>query len=256
MDIQKAAFDLLMAEKTKTPIDPFTSSTEISTDDAYRIQLLQIEEKLEDAHLVGMKIGLTSKVMQTMFNVDTPDFGHILNTMVFENNGTVSVSRFIAPKVEFELAFILKEDLKGPNITPEQVLAATEAIVPAIEIIDSRIKDWQFKFQDTVADNGSSAGAVLGEKHSVPSLDKLADIQVVAKKNGMVFDEGISSAVMGNPANAVAWLANMLAEYDIALKAGQFILAGAITAAVPFESGDVFEVDFGSYGIVKLSFTD
>ncbi|WP_455675815.1 2-keto-4-pentenoate hydratase [Pradoshia sp.] len=256
MNIQKAAFDLLMAEQTKTAIEPFTSSTEITTDDAYRIQLMQMKEKLKDAHVVGMKIGLTSKVMQTMFNVDTPDFGHILNTMVFENNGAVSVSRFIAPKVEFELAFILKEDLKGPNITPEQVIAATEAIVPAIEIIDSRIKDWQFKFQDTVADNGSSAGAVLGGKHSVPSLEKLADISVVAKKNGMVFDEGISSAVMGNPANAVAWLANMLAEYDIALKAGQFILAGAITAAVPFESGDVFEVDFGSYGIVKLSFTD
>ncbi|QFK71907.1 2-keto-4-pentenoate hydratase [Pradoshia sp. D12] len=256
MDIQKAAFDLLVAERLKTPIEPFTSSTDLSVDDAYRIQLLQINEKLKDAHLVGMKIGLTSKVMQTMFNVDTPDFGHILNTMVFENRQTLSVSQFIEPKVEFELAFVLKEDLKGPDVTSEQVLAATEAIVPAIEIIDSRIKNWQFKFQDTVADNGSSAGAVLGEKHPVPSLEQLANIRVVAKKNGEVFDEGMSSAVMGNPAKAVAWLANMLADYDITLKAGHFILAGAITAAVPFESGDVFEVDFGSYGEVKLSFTE
>jgi 2-keto-4-pentenoate hydratase len=256
LDIQKAAFDLLEAERLKKPIAPFTSSTELSVDDAYRIQLLQIDEKLKDAHLVGMKIGLTSKVMQTMFNVDTPDFGHILNTMVFENGQTISVSQFIEPKVEFELAFILKEDLKGPNVTSEQVLVATEAIVPAIEIIDSRIKNWEFKFQDTVADNGSSAGAVLGEKHPVPSLEKLANIRVVAKKNGEVFDEGISSAVMGNPTEAVAWLANMLADYDITLKAGHFILAGAITAAVPFESGNVFEVDFGSYGEVKLSFTD
>ena len=256
MDIQKAAFDLLAAERLKKPIEPFTSSTEISVDDAYRIQLLQINEKLKEAQLVGMKIGLTSKVMQTMFNVDTPDFGHILNTMVFENGQTISVSQFIAPKIEFELAFVLKEDLTGPNVTSEQVLAATEAIVPAIEIIDSRIKNWQFKFEDTVADNGSSAGAVLGEKHPVPSLEQLADIRVVAKKNGEVFDEGMSSAVMGNPAKAVAWLANMLADYDITLKAGHFILAGAITAAVPVESGDVFEVDFGSYGEVNLSFKD
>jgi 2-keto-4-pentenoate hydratase len=256
MDIHKAASDLLVAERTKNPIDPFTSSTNISVDDAYQIQLLQIDEKLKGAHLVGMKIGLTSKVMQTMFNVDTPDFGHILNNMVFENKAKVSVSQFIHPKVEFELAFILNKDLKGPGITPEQVLAATESIVPAIEIIDSRIKDWKFKFQDTVADNGSSAGAVLGEKGPVPSLDDLAEIHVTAKKNDVVFDEGISGAVMGNPVNAVAWLANMLAEYDISLKEGQFILAGAITAAVPFESGDVFEVDFGSYGIVELSFTD
>jgi len=256
LDIQKAAVALLEAERLKKPIAPFTSSTDISVDDAYQIQLLQIEEKLKSAKLEGMKIGLTSKVMQQMFNVDTPDFGHILNTMIFENNGEVSKAQFIQPKVEFELAFILKEDLMGPNVTAEEVLKATEAIAPAIEIIDSRIMDWKFKFQDTVADNGSSAGAIIGELKAVPSFDELANIRLVAKKNGEIFDEGVSSAVMDNPANAVAWLANMLSDYNISLKAGQFILAGAITAAVPFEPGDEFEVDYGEYGQVKVTFME
>jgi 2-keto-4-pentenoate hydratase len=203
-----------------------------------------------------MKIGLTSKVMQHMFNVDTPDFGHILNTMVFDNYSKVSKSQFIQPKVEFEIAFILKEDLTGPNVTPEQVMQATEAIAPAIEIIDSRIQDWKFKFQDTVADNGSSAGAIVGTPLPVPTYEQLANISIVAKKNSIVFDEGVSNAVMDNPANAVAWLANMLSDYDISLKAGQFILAGAITAAVPFEANDQFDVDFGEYGKVQVTFTE
>ena len=256
MDIQQAANTLLEAERLKQPIAPFTSSTEISVDDAYRIQLLQIEKKLENAQLAGIKIGLTSEVMQRMFNVDTPDFGHILDTMVFENGKEISKSRFIQPKVEFEIAFILKEDLKGPNVTPAQVMKATEAIAPAIEIIDSRIVDWKFKFEDTVADNGSSAGAIIGLSKPLPSLEELATIRVVAKRNGEVFDEGTASAVMGNPANAVAWLANMLSDYGISLKAGQFILAGAITAAVPFEYGDHFDIDFGEYGNVKVTFIE
>ena len=256
MNIQTASQALLDAEKNKLPIEPFTSTTKISVDDAYHIQLLQIQNKLESANLVGMKIGLTSKVMQDMFGVDSPDFGHILNNMVFENNSVVSVSNFISPKVEFEIAFILKEDLQGPNITAEHVLQATEAVVPAIEIIDSRIRDWKFRFEDTVADNGSSAGAILGDVYSQPTMDELANIEITAMKNGSVFDEGISNAVMENPAKAVAWLANMLAAYDITLKAGQFILSGAITKAVPFESGDVFEIDYGSYGHMKVTFSD
>lgn len=130
MDIQQAASALLTAERSKQPIKPFTSSTDISVDDAYHIQLLQIKEKLKEAELVGMKVGLTSEVMQKMFNVDTPDFGHILSTMVYENNSIISKSQFIQPKVEFEIAFLLKEDLKGPNVTVEQVLQATKAIAP------------------------------------------------------------------------------------------------------------------------------
>lgn len=256
MNIVEASERLEQAEKTKVPIEPLTSSTTITVDDAYRIQLHQIEGKLAESQLVGMKIGLTSKVMQDMFQVDTPDFGHILNTMVYDNGGQIAKSQFISPKVEFELAFLLKDDLVGPNVTAEDVLAATATVAPAIEIIDSRIRDWKFRFEDTVADNGSSAGAIIGEALPVPSLEALAKIQLVAQKNGAEFDRGQSNAVMDNPANAVAWLANMLSAYDITLKAGQFILSGAITAAVPFEAGDRFDIDYGDYGQVSVTFTE
>lgn len=256
MDIQQGAQLLKLAEMNKQPIAPFTSSTEISVDDAYRIQLLQIQEKTEaGAEVVGMKIGLTSNVMQDMFKVSTPDFGHILNTMVYTEEEPIKMQQFLQPKVEFELAFFLKADLQGPNVSEQDVIAATEAIAPAIEIIDSRIENWQFQFQDTVADNGSSAGAVIGQKRTAVDLQALEKIELVAKRNDEVFDKGVSSAVMGNPAKAVAWLANMLSDYDIALKAGQFILAGAITAAVSFEAGDTFEADFGTYGTVRVAFS-
>lgn len=256
MDIQHGAQLLRLAEQNKQPIAPFTSSTEISVDDAYRIQLFQIQEKIQaGAEVVGMKIGLTSKVMQDMFKVTTPDFGHILNTMVYEEEEPIKVGQFLQPKVEFELAFFLKSDLQGPNVSEKDVIAATEAIAPAIEIIDSRIENWQFQFQDTVADNGSSAGAVIGQIRTAVDLQALETIELVAKRNGEIFDEGVSSAVMGNPAKAVAWLANMLSDYDITLKAGQFVLAGAITAAVPFKAGDTFEADFGAYGTVRVAFS-
>ena len=256
MDIQQGAKLLRVAEMNKQPIAPFTSSTEISVDDAYRIQLLRIQDKIEaGAEVVGMKIGLTSKAMQDMFKVTTPDFGHILNTMVYDEKEPIKVQQFIQPKVEFELAFFLKTDLQGPNVSEQDVMAATEYIAPAIEIIDSRIENWQFQFQDTVADNGSSAGTVIGQMRTAVDLRELETIELVANRNGEVFDRGLSSAVMGNPARAVAWLANMLSDYDISLKAGQFILAGAITAAVPFEAGDTFEANFGSYGTVRVAFS-
>lgn len=256
MDIQQGAQLLKLAEMNKQPIAPFTSSIEISVDDAYRIQLLQIQDKTEaGAEVVGMKIGLTSKVMQDMFKVTTPDFGHILNTMVYVEEEPIKMQQFLQPKVEFELAFFLKSDLQGPNVSEQDVIAATESIAPAIEIIDSRIENWQFQFQDTVADNGSSAGTVIGQMRTAVDLQALETIELVAKRNGEVFDKGVSSAVMGNPARAVAWLANMLSDYDITLKAGQFILAGAITAAVPFEAGDTFEADFGTYGTVRVAFS-
>lgn len=256
MDIQTTSNRLSIAEKTKIPIEPLTNFGNMSIADAYAIQLNQINKKLENDELVGMKIGLTSQVMQEMFNVDSPDFGHILKTMVYKNNSVIEHDKYISPKIEFEIAFILAKDLKGPNITPEQVLEATAYVVPAIEIIDSRIKDWKFKFEDTVADNGSSAGAILGEKRSFTTLHELENIKITARKNGVVFDEGISSSVMGNPANAVAWLANMVAEYNMTLKAGQFILSGAITAAVPYSAGDKFLIDFGKFGQVSIAFKE
>ncbi|MCM3689822.1 2-keto-4-pentenoate hydratase [Neobacillus niacini] len=256
MDIQKAATALMEAETERKPIAPFTSSTEeISVDDAYKIQLFQIHQKVENgAEIVGKKIGLTSKAMQEMLNVNEPDYGHILNDMVYKDGESISLDKFIQPRIEFEIAFVLKEDLKGPGVTMNDVIAATDYVVPALEIIDSRIKDWQIKFEDTVADNGSSAGAIIGSTTAkLDDLD-LAVIRMTATRNGGFLDTAFGSAVMGHPAEAVAWLANSLCSYGISLNAGEVILSGALSKAIPIEVGDTFTAEFEHIGAVTATF--
>lgn len=258
MNIQEAAEMLLKAERTKTPIAPFTSSTEtITVDDAYAIQLYQIQQRLDEGAVAkGLKIGLTSKAMQEMLNVHTPDYGFVLDTMVYEENRPVSPTRFIQPKVEFEIAFVLKKDLKGPNVTAEDVINATDYVVPAMEIIDSRIADWEIQFEDTVADNGSSAGAILGSQRTKLNDIDLGNVVMNAYKNGELIDTAKGSAVLDNPINAVVWLANEVAKYNVTLEAGMFILSGALSKAVSFAGGDSFTADFGLLGKVNLSFQD
>jgi 2-keto-4-pentenoate hydratase len=256
MDIQKAATILMEAESEKKPIAPFTSSgEEISVDDAYQIQLQQIRRKVDNgAVIVGKKIGLTSIVMQEMFNVNEPDYGHILNDMMYGDGETIPLDKFIQPKIEFEIAFVLKKNLTGPGVTMNEVLEATEYIVPALEIIDSRISDWQIKYEDTVADNGSSAGAVIGKKTtSIHDLD-LAGLAMNAYRNGKFLDSALGAAVMGHPAQAVAWLANALGNYGISLNKGEVILSGALSKAVPIEDGDTFTAEFDHIGTVSATF--
>lgn len=256
MDIQQAAVALMEAEKAKKPINPFTSSTEaISVDDAYQIQITQIRHKVDNgAKIVGKKIGLTSKAMQEMLKVDQPDYGHILNDMVYEDGETISLNQYIQPKIEFEIAFVLNKDLKGPNVTIQDVFEATEYVVPTLEIIDSRIKDWEIKFEDTVADNGSSAGAVIGKQTAeIHHLD-LAKVEMKVYRNGEFLDSAVGAAVMDHPANAVAWLANSLSIYGISLHKGEVILAGALSKAIPIEAGDIFTAEFAGIGSVSASF--
>ncbi|MBV7503677.1 fumarylacetoacetate hydrolase family protein [Bacillus sp. sid0103] len=256
MDIQKAAAALMEAENEKKPIAPLTSSIEeISVDEAYQIQLLQIQNKVDNgAVIVGKKIGLTSKVMQEMFNVNEPDYGHILNDMVYHDGDTISLDRFIQPKIEFEIAFVLKKELKGPGVTLNDVIEATDYIVPALEIIDSRIRDWQINFEDTVVDNGSSAGAIIGKKTAkIDELD-LAIIGMNVYKNNEFLDSGVGAAVMGHPAQAVAWLANALGNYGISLNAGEVILSGALSKAIVIEDGDSFTAEFEQLGAVSATF--
>ncbi|MEH7073538.1 2-keto-4-pentenoate hydratase [Neobacillus drentensis] len=257
MDIQRAATALMEAEKEKKPIAPFTSSPEekISVDEAYQIQLHQVHHKVNNgAVIVGKKIGLTSKAMQEMLNVNQPDYGHLLNDMIYEEGDTISLSRFIQPKIEFEIAFVLKKDIKGPGVTLQDVIEATDYIVPALEIIDSRISNWQIKFEDTVADNGSSAGAIIGKTTTkLDGLD-LAGIHMNVYRNNELLDSAVSAAVMGNPAEAVAWLANALGNYDISLYAGEVILAGALSKAIVIEDGDTFTAEFEQLGSVSATF--
>jgi 2-keto-4-pentenoate hydratase len=256
MDIQKAATALMEAESEKKPIAPFTSSTEeISVDDAYKIQLYQIRHKVENgAAIVGKKIGLTSKAMQEMLNVNEPDYGHLLNDMMYGDADTISLNKFIQPRIEFEIAFVLKRDITGPGVTMNDVIDATDYVVPALEIIDSRIKDWQIKFQDTVADNGSSAGAIIGNTNAkLDDLD-LAKVAMTVFRNGEFLDSAFGSAVMGHPAEAVAWLANALGSYGISLYAGEVILSGALSKAIPIEDGDTFTAEFEQIGAVTATF--
>lgn len=258
MSVVTIAKSLLEAYQTKKPIAPLTvTKPDITVDEAYQIQLLQIEKKLSEGdEIVGKKIGLTSKAMQNLFNVTEPDYGHILASMVLEDGAEISIDRMIQPKIEFEIAFVLKEDIQGPNVTEEQIIAATDYIVPAFEIIDSRIEDWKIRFEDTVADNGSSAYAILGGKPTRLADVNLATLGMNISRNGHFVDHATGAAVMGNPVRAVAWLANALGKYDIELKKGEFILSGALTAALPVESGDTFIADFAHLGTIQVTFKE
>ncbi|MBP2078112.1 2-keto-4-pentenoate hydratase [Oceanobacillus polygoni] len=254
---QDLATAIYKAEKTLQPIEPLTETEgNISVDDAYQIQLDYVKKRKNDgATIKGKKIGLTSKAMQEMLGVDRPDYGHILDDMIFSEEIPLEVNRFIAPKIEFEIAFVLKKPLKGPGVTVEQVKQAVDYVVPAAELIDSRIKDWKIKFEDTVADNGSSAGAIFGKEGSrIDGLD-LPNVEMTVYRNGNYLDKAKGSAVMGDPLKAVAWLANAVGEYDISLEAGEKILAGALTKAVPVKSGDTFKAKFKGLGNVSVSFS-
>ncbi len=255
MDIQSAASALIRAETSKKTIEPFTSTETVSVDEAYKIQLEIIRRKREDgAVIVGKKIGLTSEAMQEMLQVNKPDYGHLLGDMIYDQESVISLNKFIQPKIEFEIAFVLNKDLQGPGVTVDDVRDATDYVIPAIEIIDSRVRDWQIQFEDTVADNGSSAGAVFGKgTRQLHDID-LPRTEMTVYKNGSFLDAATGAAVMGDPVKAVAWLANEVGNYGISLKTGETILAGALSKAVPFEAGDQFEAVFANLGTVKASF--
>jgi 2-keto-4-pentenoate hydratase len=229
--IETISRDLYVAERDRRPIPPLTERyPQIDLETAYEVQLGLIQIKEADgSRVVGKKIGLTSKAMQKMLNVDQPDYGHILEAMVLDNGERVEMSELIQPKVEPEIAFILDRDLQGPGVTPIQVLASTRFVVPAIEVIDSRIEGWKIKLCDTIADNASSARVVLGgPPRQVTQLD-LCLIGMVMQKNGEVVQTGAGAAVLGHPANAVAWLANGVGRFGVSLKAGEIIICSRRT---------------------------
>ncbi|MBZ5751551.1 2-keto-4-pentenoate hydratase [Metabacillus rhizolycopersici] len=256
-DRENQAYEhLLQAEVEKKTVKPLTDLyPDMTVDEAYQVQLKAIDQKVKDGQrIVGKKIGLTSLAMQELLGVDQPDYGHLLDSMEVSNNGVITMNRVFQPKVEAEIAFVLHKDLKGPSVTIEDVLDATEYIVPALEIVDSRIVDWRIKLQDTIADNASCGLFVLGDKRfSVTDLD-LTKIEMNLYQNGELMNTGYGSAVLGNPAKCVAWLANKLFEYDVILKAGEVILSGALSAAVNAQKGDRFTAEFTHLGKVEATF--
>lgn len=249
--------DLLRnAEKQKKTLEPLTQTyPEISIPDAYKIQLKNVENRVKNGErLIGKKVGLTSKAMQKMLAVEEPDYGHLFANMVFPEEETIDLGRFLQPKIEAELGFLLKKDISGPDCGILEVVKSTEAIVPVFEIIDSRIGDWKIKIEDTIADNGSSAGVIIGSFLGEPSFFNLQNIGLVLRKNGLIIDTATGAAVMGNPAYAIAWLANKLSEFQLNLKAGEIILAGSFTGALNIEEGDYFEASFDGLGQVRARF--
>lgn len=250
------AKELLAAEKSRVGIEPLTTrDSDLTVEDAYQIQLEMVAMKLaEGKKVIGKKVGLTSAAMQKMLNVNEPDYGHLFDDMVVENEATVNVSSMISPKVEAEIGFVLEEDLVGPNITYLDVMMATKYVVPTIEIIDSRVKDWEIKLIDTVADNGSSAKVVIGEKQTLLQSVDLRTNSMVLFKNDELLATGAGAAALGHPAHAVAWLANKLHDYNIVLKKDELILPGALSGAVSVIAGDTIKADFGALGAVTVKF--
>ena len=252
-----AAKVLAAAEADRRPIRALVETfPEIDVIDAYEIALLNIRQRVAaGSEVLGHKVGLSSEAMQQMMGVDEPDYGHLLADMAVSSETPVPVYRYCCPRVEVEVGFILGEALPGEGCTEEDVIAATEAVAPAIELIDSRIVDWQIGLVDTIADNASSAGFVLGPERVKPTEIDLLTIDASLTRNGEVVAEGRSDAVLGNPVTAVAWLARKVAGFGVRLEAGHVILPGSCTRAIDVHPGDDFVADFNGLGTVTLSFT-
>jgi 2-keto-4-pentenoate hydratase len=250
------AADLAQAERSREPIAPLTAAyPDIDIVDAYEIQLINIRQRVaEGARVLGHKVGLSSKAMQHMMGVDEPDYGHLLDEMQVFENTPVKTGRYLLPRVEVEVGFILAEDLPGAGCTEDDVLAATEALVPSIELIDTRITDWKIALCDTIADNASSAGFVLGEARVSPADVDVKRIDAVLTRNGEVVAEGRSDAVLGNPVTAVAWLSRKVESFGVRLLKGDIVLPGSCTRAIDARAGDQFVADFSGLGSVRLSF--
>ncbi|KUH99582.1 2-keto-4-pentenoate hydratase [Mycolicibacterium acapulense] len=253
---QKLAADLAQAERSKVPVPPLTDAhPDIDVVDAYEIQLINIRQRVaEGATVIGHKVGLSSKAMQQMMNVDEPDYGHLLDEMAVHEDTPVKSADYLYPRVEVEVGFILADDLPGEGCTEDDVLAATAAFAPAIELIDTRITDWKIKLCDTIADNASSAGWVLGENRVSPKDIDITAIDAVLTRNGEVVAKGRSDAVLGNPVTAVAWLARKVDSFGVRLKAGDIVLPGSCTKAFDATPGADYVADFAGLGSVHLSF--
>lgn len=248
---------LFNAEQTREQISPLSEQAaagSISIDDAYNIQLKNVARVLQMGHAVsGKKIGLTSPGIQQQLGVNEPDYGHLFAAMDCEN-GVINTAALIQPKIEAELAFVLKHDLVGGRVSVEDVDAATDYIVGAFEIVDSRVENWRIALIDTVADNASSGRYVLGNVRHKPGEVDLAAESMELYKNGELVGEGLGSAVLGDPRKAVAWLANRLWDYGVKLKAGEIILSGAFSAAPEAKQGDAFTAKFKNFGQVDARF--
>ncbi len=260
---ETAAATLFEAEKTGQQCGLISvANPGMTLDDAYAVQSALVAKKLAaGARQIGWKIGLTSRAMQQALNITTPDSGVLLDDMLFETGATVPKGRFIQPRIEAEIAFVMGADLAGADVTREQVVAATDYVAPSLEILDTRI----FRadpdtgvariITDTVSDNAANAGIVMGpERHKLGDVD-LRWVGTIVKRDGIVEETGLGAGVQDDPVTGILWLVHRLAEYGAGLRAGDVVLAGSFIRPVEAPSGSRFEADFGAFGRVDLSFS-
>jgi 2-oxopent-4-enoate/cis-2-oxohex-4-enoate hydratase len=254
--IESLGDELFRALTSRQALAPLTEAhPSMTIEEAYTVQQRIIARRLEGGEtVVGKKIGLTSKAVMDMLKVHQPDFGWLLSGMVFNDGDAIPIDSLIQPKAEGEIAFVLKHDLEGPGVTNADVLAATEGVMACFEIVDSRIRDWKIKIQDTVADNASAGVFVLGDRMVDPRRVDLSLAGMVLEKNGEVVATGAGAAALGSPVNSVAWLANTLGRLGIALKAGEIVLSGSLAAMLPVQRGDSLRVAIGGIGSCSVRF--
>ena len=261
-DIEKAAARLEEAERSKKQIRMFSLEYPgMSIEEAYAIQRAWIALKVRNGRRIkGHKIGLTSKAMLASSHISEPDYGALLDDMFFHDGSDIPVDRFIVPRIEVELAFVLAKPLRGPNCTLFDVYNATDYVIPALELIDARCHNIDPETQrprkvfDTISDNAANAGVILGGRPIKPDELDLRWISALLYRNGVIEETGVAAGVLNHPANGVAWLANKLAPYDVQLEAGQIILGGSFTRPVPARKGDTFHVDYGNMGAISCRF--
>lgn len=252
----RVAAELLAAYASKQPLEPLTATHEgMTLEDAYAIQLLQVERRRAEGRVVrGHKVGLTSAAMQRLLKVTEPDYGHLFDDFFHLEHAPIPVEPFLQPRVEPEVAFVLKRPLKGPGVTVHQALRAVDFVLPALEIVDSRIRDWKIGLLDTIADNASSGAVVLG---STPTDVGAVDLRLAGAtfhRNGQVVGTGAGGAVLGSPLNSLVWLANTVGARGITLEEGDVVLPGAVCAMVPVAAGDTFTATFAGLGSVTARF--
>jgi 2-oxo-hept-3-ene-1,7-dioate hydratase len=261
--IAQLAAELQQAEQTRTPVEHFSRRfPEMTVADGYAVARAWVQLKRDAGRVVrGHKIGLTSRAMQLASQITEPDYGTLLDDMFFDQGGDIPMARFIAPRVEVELAFVLGKRLQGPQVSIFDVLAATDYVVPAIEIIDARIEQFDRhtramrKVFDTIADNAANAGIVTGGRPVRPDAVDLRWVGALLYKNGVIEESGLAAAVLNHPATGVAWLANKLAPWGEFLEAGEVVLGGSFTRPVPAQAGDTFHADYGPLGSIAFRFT-
>ena len=261
-EIQAAADALFAADLAHTQIEPLSASKSgLTLDDAYAIQSRWIERKIAAGEqLSGYKIGLTSRTMQRAMGIEEPDFGVILQSTYLQSGARIPVAEHPDAMVEVELAFVLNKTLSGAELTVEEVMEATDYIVPALELISAR----SFRVHpqtgarrgvvDTIADNAAYGGIIVADQHTAPNTTDLRWCGGILSKNGIVEDTGLAAAVLGHPANGIIWIAKRLAPHGIALEAGQTLLSGSFTAPLPVKAGDTIHADYGPLGTIDCEF--